>query len=102
MSETNERDLVLGLHTVLGRHIDAPVGRRLRLRLREQGKNVRDEVRQFRLLQRACRESPELAAELAEIGLEGVATWPVMPPDPRTGAAIQAFNTLVEELWEDF
>jgi hypothetical protein len=84
---------------VLAPFADQPVGRKLRLRLRELGDNVLDERKQFRLLQRACQESPPLAAAFETAGFGPVATLDTLRVTPAVGLLVQAFNHVVENLW---
>ena len=77
-----------------------PVLRRLRVRLRDLGPNANDEVEQFRLLQHACRESPELAKAIESAALGDVSRMNPRKVDAQTGALVQGFNALVEDLWE--
>lgn len=77
-----------------------PVIRKLRVRLRELGPNARDEVAQFRHLQRAARESVELAKSLHDKGFGDVTAVDPRNPGPLGGALVQAFNRLVETRWE--
>lgn len=77
-----------------------PVIRKLRVRLRELGDNARDEVAQFRQLQRAVRESPELAKSFSDKGFGDITAVDPRNPGPLGGAVVQAFNRLVEERWE--
>jgi hypothetical protein len=90
------------LHGILESHKDEPVYKILRMRLRDMGKNVSNEQAQFRILQKACRESTELDAELTEAGFPGVAMMNTIVPEPQTAALIQAFNTMVERHYENW
>jgi hypothetical protein len=94
--------LIETLHGILESHKDEPVYKRIRMRLREMGKNVSNEQAQFRVLQRACRESAELDAQLTEAGFAGVAMMNTIVPEPQTAALIQAFNGMVERYYEDW
>lgn len=77
-----------------------PVIRKLRVRLRDLGDNARDEVAQFRQLQRAVRESPELAKAFSDKGFGDLTAVDPRNPGPLGGAVVQAFNRLVEDRWE--
>lgn len=77
-----------------------PPIKRLRVRLRDLGKDQRDEVTQFRQLQKACREDPKLAQAFAAAGFGDVAAADPRLPDPKVGALVQAFNRFVETHWE--
>lgn len=77
-----------------------PVVKRLRVRLRELGDNARDETAQFRALQRAVKESPELAKSFRDKGFGDITQVDPRSPGPVGGALIQAFNRLVESRWE--
>ena len=90
------------LHDILEAHKDEPFYKRMRMRLRDMGKNVSNEQAQFRVLQRACRESAELDAELTQAGFPSVATMNTILPEPQTAALIQAFNGTVERYYEDW
>jgi len=102
MNESTHGSVVETLHQILQQHSDSPAYKRLRIRLREMGKNVQNEPAQFRVLQRACRESSELAAELAEAGLGDLTAMNPLLPDAQTSELIQAFNDMVERYWEDW
>ena len=90
------------LHDILESHADEPVYKILRMRLREMGKNVTNEQAQFRILQKACRESPELDAQLTLAGFPGIPMMNTIVPEPQTAALIQAFNGMVERYYEDW
>ena len=81
---------------------EGPPLQRLRLRLRELGKKRGDEGQQFRLLQKACRESADLARDLEEAGLGQVALMKPHPPTVNRGRLVQAFNKIVEQRWENY
>ncbi len=95
-----EAALAAQLEAVLVQFEAQPIGRRLRVRLRELGDNVRDEVAQFRQLQRACRESPELAAAFVAAGFGDLTTVDPRQPNPVVGAITNAFNRFVEARWQ--
>jgi hypothetical protein len=80
---------------------DSPAVRRLKLRIRDLGDNAKDEVAQFRQLQKACREDPELAEALAAVKITDLPTRDVVRPDETTGRYIQAFNHMLETRWEE-
>ena len=101
MDQAAEAQLALFLSALLDRHAAAAPIKRLRLRIRELGDDRADEVQQFRQLQKACRELPELAEALRSAGFGDVAALDPRVPDPKTGALIQAFNRFVEARWED-
>ena len=101
MDTLSDEDLVEQLDEILQRY-EGPILTRLRLRLRELGKNKGDEGQQFRLLQKACRESAELARELEQAGLGQVARMMPHPPTVERGRLVQAFNKIVEERWEAY
>ena len=88
------------LYEALGPFLEQPVIKRLRLRLRQLGKNVQDETEQFRLLQRAAREEPELAAALESAGLGDITKMAPTGHLPEIGVVVQGFNHLVEQHWE--
>ena len=79
---------------------DSPAVRKLKLRIRDLGDNNKDEVVQFRQLQKACREDPELAGALASVNITDIPTRNVLRPDEDTGRYIQAFNHMLETRWE--
>ena len=101
MDKLSDEDLVVILLEVLHKHEGPPLAR-LRLRLRELGKNKGDEGQQFRLLQKACRESADLARDLEEAGLGQVALMQPHPPSVERGRLVQAFNVVVEQRWEGY
>jgi hypothetical protein len=101
MDQAAESQLATLLSALIERHAATPPIKRLRLRIRELGDNDRDEVQQFRQLQKACRELPEFAQGLKDAGFGDVATLDPRVPDPKTGALVQAFNRFVEARWEE-
>ncbi len=101
MEKLSDDDLIRVLLEALQANEGPPLIR-LRMRLRDLGKNRGDEGQQFRLLQRACRESPGLALGLEEAGLGKVAEMTPHPPSAERGRLVQAFNVVVEERWEDY
>ncbi len=101
MDHLSDEALIELLQEVLLRN-EGPPMIRLRMRLRELGKDARDEGQQFRLLQRACRESADLARDLEESGLGKVAQMGPHPPSEKRGRLIQAFNQIVEDHWEEY
>jgi hypothetical protein len=101
MQVPDERAVSAMLAEVLGPFEAQPVGRRLRTRLRELGANARDEVAQFRLLQKALRESPELAKALHDKGFGDLTAVDPRAPGPVGGALVQAFNRFVETRWRE-
>ena len=84
------------LHAVLGPFLDQPVGRRLKVRLRELGDDCRDEWEQFRLLQRACREDAALDDAVPAAGFSRPTKLSRIKPSPELGRLVQAFNLFVE------
>ena len=100
MSKQTTEQLVEVMALILEGRGTTPAVRRLQLRLRDLGKNTKDEVLQFRQLQKACREDPELAEELASVKITDIATRDVISPDEDTARFIQAFNEMLEEHWE--
>ena len=96
-----EQEAALSAHleAVLVQFESQPIGRRLKVRIQELGANARDEVAQFRQLQRACRESPELAAAFAAAGFGDFSTVDPRQPNPVVGAITNAFNRFVEARW---
>lgn len=90
------------LFLVLDKHEGSRTPARLRMRLRELGKKRRDEDQQFLLLQRACREDPQLAAELEQVGLGKIAELSAMHRSATRGRLVQAFNHMIEEHWESY
>lgn len=99
----NPEELALAnqLYQVLAPFEDQPAVKRIRFRLRDLGRNNQDEVAQFRLLQRACREDAALARAFVDAGLPAIQDLVVFPPNPQVGPYIQAFNRLVESRWEE-
>jgi hypothetical protein len=87
------------LTRVLTERQDTPAVKRLRLRIRELGENAHDEVKQLDQLRKACREDPALAAALLAAGLPDLAAASGPRISPELGAVVQAFNTVVEEVW---
>jgi hypothetical protein len=100
MQPPDESSIAALLSEVITPFEAQPVIRKLRVRLRELGDNARDEVAQFRQLQRAVRESPELAKSFSDKGFGDLTAVDPRNPGPLGGAVVQAFNRLVEERWE--
>lgn len=98
--DSPEAQLAEAIRAILEPRAATPLVKRLRVRLRDLGKDQRDEVTQFRQLQKACREAPELAQAFAAAGFGDVTSVDPRVPDPKTGAFIQAFNRFVETFWE--
>jgi hypothetical protein len=86
------------LARVLSERQDTPAIKRLRLRVRELGDNARDELAQFELLRKACREDPALGEALTGAGLPDL-TGAGAQLTGALGAVVQAFNTVIEEVW---
>ncbi|MBL8601464.1 MAG: hypothetical protein JNK72_06025 [Myxococcales bacterium] len=99
MSTPEEQVLADTFKNVLAGFAGQTVERRLRLRLQEPGDHQRDEVAMFRLLQKACRESTELAAALEAAELGAVASMNPKGADPQVGRLVNAFNRFVEAHW---
>lgn len=74
--------------------------RRLAHRLAEIERDADLEVHQFRALQQAVRESPDLKHALDAAGFPGLADRDTRRVNPETGLLIQAFNRLIEGGWE--
>lgn len=100
MQPPDESSIAALLSEVITPFEAQPVIRKLRLRLRELGDNARDAVAQFRQLQRAARESPELAKAFSDKGFGDLTAVDPRNPGPLGGAVVQAFNRLVEDRWE--
>lgn len=100
MSQPDESAIAALLLEAIAPLEDRPELRRLKLRLRELGPNARDEVAQFRLLQRAARESQDLSKSLGDKGFGDITAVDPRNPGPLGGALVQAFNRLVEARWE--
>jgi len=96
----NEHELADQLFDMLGGLDDPKVVARLKLRVRDLGPRIKDEVRQFRQLQKACRESAPLASALEARGFPEVTRMNPARPGPEGGTLIQAFNRMVETRWE--
>ena len=100
MSKQTTKQLAEVMALILEGRGETPTVRRLKLRLRDMGKNAKDEVDQFRQLQKACREDPDLAAALAAVKITDLTTRNTIKPDEATARFIQAFNEMLEEHWE--
>ncbi len=94
-----EAELVEIFFKILTDRATTPAIRGLRIRLQDVGSN-RDELIQFRNLQRACREDPELDQEFTWAGLGSLLRFDPLTPDPDMGILVQAFNQMVEDHWE--
>lgn len=101
MPPTNEATLADQVAALLARFEPTPIFKRLRLRVRELGDDQRDELLQFKQLQRACRESPELLDAFKAAGFGDLTKADPRAPDAPTGAVVQAFNRFVEARWEE-
>ncbi len=102
MSAQSEEQLAEAMGLVLLGMEQTPTIKRLKLRLRDLGRNARDEVRQFRQLQKACRADQELAGALAAVGAADLPDRDLRVPSDETGRLIQAFNRMVEKHWERY
>lgn len=100
MQTPDESAIAALLSEVLAPFEAQPVIRKLRVRLRDLGDNSRDEVAQFRQLQRAVKESPELAKAFVDKGFGDITVVDPRRPGAVGGALVQAFNRLVESRWE--
>ncbi len=100
MDAKHEAELAAAVGAILTRFEPTPIIKRLKVRLRELGDDVRDEVAQFKQLQRACRESPDLSRAFEAEGFGDLTRVDPRAPDARAGAVIQAFNRFVEARWE--
>ena len=101
MDTHQENELAAALAAIFARHEATPPFKRMRVRIRELGADQRDEVLQFKQLQRACRESSALAADFVAQGFGDLTAANTRAPDAMTGVVIQAFNRFVEARWED-
>ncbi len=101
MDARHETELSAAIAAILEHFAATVTFKRLRVRVRELGDNQRDEVAQFRLLQRSCREDAELLKAFADAGLGDLTKADARRPDAKAGAVIQAFNRFVESRWEE-
>jgi hypothetical protein len=101
MPKQTKKQLSEVMALILEGRDQTPAIKRLKLRLRDLGPNAKDEVHQFRQLQKACREDPELAAALADVKITDLPTRNTLRPDQDTGRFIQAFNHFLETHWEE-
>ncbi len=97
----SEGELAQILAEILDAHAAEPAVLRLKIRLRDMGTNLRDEVQQFRQLQRACRECDELHAAFAAAGFGGIPERDPFQVDSATGQLVQAFNLFVDDRWDE-
>lgn len=95
-----QRRLALQMREVIESRTPPDVYERLRTRLRDLGDNVLDEVQQFRQLQKAVNESPELAQALSEAGFGRIDRMDPVVVTADVGRIVQIFNRLVEDHWE--
>ncbi len=102
MDALTEQELARQMYDILERHKGQPHYKRLRVRLRDMGKNVSNERKQLLQLQKACRESEELARELREGGIGEIAMMNTLVPSPELGRLVNAFNRMVEQHWENW
>ncbi len=99
MSVPSESDLADRFFAALEPFEHTPPARRMRVRIKDHGYNVIDERKHFRELQKACRESEEIAQALRDAGFGEIATMGLVPPSPATGLLVNAFNRMVEQHW---
>ena len=99
MSTPDESELAARVGEILDRHAASPALKRLRVRIRELGNDARDEVAQFKQLQKSLRESPELLEDFVQSGFADLTKANPRAPDAATGAVIQAFNRFIEAHW---
>lgn len=96
-----QRRLARLLHDTIEAAAPLDVRERLRIRLRELGTNVLDEVKQFRQLQKACDESLRLSLALDDAGFGRIDQMDHVRVTPEVGRVVQIFNRMVEEFWEE-
>jgi hypothetical protein len=101
MDARTENELSAALAAILERFTATVIFKRLRVRIRELGDNQRDEIAQFKQLQRACREAPDLSKAFVDAGFGDLTKADARAPDAKTGAVVQAFNRFVESRWEE-
>jgi len=101
MPKQTKEQLAEVMALIFAMRADSPAIRKLKLRIRDLGGNAKDEVAQFRQLQKACREDAELVAALAAVKITDIPTRNTLRPDEDTGRFIQAFNHMLETRWED-
>ncbi len=101
MDARHETALSATIAAILERFATTVTFKRLRVRVRELGDNQRDEVAQFKQLQRSCREAPDLLEAFVDAGLGDLTKVDARSPDAKVGAVIQAFNRFVEARWEE-
>jgi hypothetical protein len=89
-----------GIPEILQRFEDTSPVKRLRVRVRDLGDDAGDEVAQFKMLQRACRELPELSMAFVSAGYGDLTRADPRSNDAKMGVVIQAFNRFIEESWE--
>lgn len=99
MTASPEAALAAAIETTLHAFEGTPDFKRLRLRVRELGDDQHDEVAQFKLLQRVCRENPAVRAAFEALGLGDLTKANARAPDAKTGAVVQAFNRFIETRW---
>jgi len=71
--------------------------RGLKIRIAELGEVQKDEVLQFRQLQRVCRESADLASAFEAAGFGTIVLMNPRSVDSQTGRVVQAFNRYVRQ-----
>ena len=99
LDNLSNQELIDRMESVLRSRADTPGVKRLWLRLRDMGENVKDEVRQFYHLQRACRDDEALAQAMRDEGLGDIAAYDRTAADAHMGRLVQAFNQVVENNW---
>lgn len=98
LSESELSELIAKIMTP---HLETEGWNRLRHRIRQMGKNQKDELMQFRVLQQVCRTYPEIGASFGVHGLEAV-NQKIFQLTPEVGAMTQAFNRYIESNWHLF
>ncbi len=101
ISLTDTAVLAQKLHLLIQEFTEPRILKRLKLRVKEAIDKDEDEITQFRCLQKACEESRDLGRALATSGFGIVATLDTRSVSSETGRLIQAFNYMVENLWEE-
>ncbi len=101
MKNLSEQDLAALLDRTLITRRSTPAVIKMRLRLKENTGEL-DEVQQFKILQRFCREDSSLDRALQKIGLPSIASLSLQPVSPEAGRLIQAFNRMLEIHWDGF
>jgi hypothetical protein len=96
---SDEENIAVQFQEILAPFKGGVTQKRMALWLKKLGRNAKDEVLQFRVLQRACSENEELKAAFEAAGFGDITEIDTIHVTPQTARLIQAFNHMIESRW---